>query len=63
MKLVGVVTQVNAHNPDFFLQDETAGIYIRPSKKLSAGLQQGDQLEVEGKVQDKVGDVKKVFEK
>ncbi len=48
-KLTGVVTHINPHYGDFFLQDSSAGIYIELSK-LAVGLEQGDRVEVEGYV-------------
>jgi hypothetical protein len=47
VKLTGVVTHVNTHSDDFFLQDASAGIYVRPSTH-AAKLAQGDRVELEG---------------
>lgn len=47
VKLNGVVTHANPSIQDFFMQDESAGIYITPSGH-GAGLTAGDHIEVEG---------------
>ncbi len=45
--LSGVITHLNPHLNDFFIQDETAGIYVYPTP-LAAGLKLGDRIELEG---------------
>ncbi len=50
VKLTGVVTHANPHHPDFFLQDESAGIYIGVTP-LAKDLARGERVEVEGTVE------------
>ncbi len=47
MRLTGVVTHVNKHENDFWMQDAKAGIYVHPTG-AAAQLEQGDLVEVEG---------------
>jgi two-component system cell cycle sensor histidine kinase/response regulator CckA len=47
VKLKGVITHINPHLNDFFLQDKSAGIYVHPTE-LAKGLLVGDWIEVEG---------------
>jgi two-component system, cell cycle sensor histidine kinase and response regulator CckA len=47
VKLTGVITHINPHLDDFFLQDESAGIYVHPTL-LAAGLHFGERIELEG---------------
>jgi two-component system cell cycle sensor histidine kinase/response regulator CckA len=48
VKLTGVITHINPFQNDFFLQDATAGIYVRPTP-LAAELKLGDRIVLEGK--------------
>src|SRR5262249_50620778 len=47
VKLTGVVTHINPHLNDFFLQDNSAGVYVQPTE-LAKGLSLGDRIELEG---------------
>jgi putative ubiquitin-RnfH superfamily antitoxin RatB of RatAB toxin-antitoxin module len=47
VKLSGVITHINPHLNDFFLQDNSAGIYVQPTD-LAKGLSLGDRVELEG---------------
>lgn len=48
VRITGMVTFVNSSQiQDFFVQDSTAGIYVKPTK-MSAGLAPGDLITVEG---------------
>ncbi|HEV3386079.1 MAG TPA: ATP-binding protein [Gemmata sp.] len=47
VKLNGIITHINPHLNDFFLQDKSAGIYVHPTA-LAKGLMVGDRVEVEG---------------
>ena len=38
VKLTGVVTHINPYRYDFFLQDASAGIYVKPTQPLAVGL-------------------------
>ena len=47
VKLTGIVSHINPHCKDFFLQDSTAGIYVHPTT-LASGLKCGDLIELDG---------------
>jgi two-component system, cell cycle sensor histidine kinase and response regulator CckA len=47
VRLTGVVTHINPHIGDFWVQDATAGIYVRPTE-FAGGLGRGDEVEVVG---------------
>jgi signal transduction histidine kinase len=46
VKLAGVVTHVNAHRDEFWVQDETGGVAVRQTP--TGGLRPGDRVEVDG---------------
>lgn len=47
VRLRGVVTHINPQLNDFFLQDDSAGIYVHPTP-MASGLKQGDRIELIG---------------
>jgi signal transduction histidine kinase/CheY-like chemotaxis protein len=48
VRITGVVTHVDPRLRDFFVQDESAGVYVHPTA-LAADLAHGDRIELEGK--------------